>query len=100
MEGIQKAQLEIENSLHNTNDKGSSIVWATVSSAIFSMIILYQASSDIRAIRSRRAFSHLSSSDGVDSLYTVIERAGLEVTFLTLEPIAALNVAIPKDLRC
>ncbi|MCX7773305.1 MAG: rod shape-determining protein, partial [Clostridia bacterium] len=29
----------------------------------------------------------------------VMERTGLEVTHLTLEPIAALNVAIPKDLR-
>ena len=35
----------------------------------------------------------------VESLYTVMERAGMEVTCLTLEPIAALNVAIPKELR-
>lgn len=35
----------------------------------------------------------------VDSLYTVVERAGLEVSSLTLEPIAAINVVIPKDLR-
>lgn len=35
----------------------------------------------------------------VDSLYSVINRAGLEVLNLTLEPIAAMNVAIPKNLR-
>lgn len=35
----------------------------------------------------------------VDSLYTVLNRAGLEVLNLTLEPIAAMNVAIPKKLR-
>ncbi len=35
----------------------------------------------------------------VDSLHTVMERIGLKVTSMTLEPIAALNVAIPKDLR-
>jgi cell division protein FtsA len=35
----------------------------------------------------------------VDSLYTVVDRAGLEVTNLTLEPIAAINVAIPPKLR-
>lgn len=35
----------------------------------------------------------------VDSLYTVMNRIGLEVTSLTLEPIAAINVTIPKDLR-
>jgi len=35
----------------------------------------------------------------VDSLYTVIDKAGLEVANLTLEPIAAINVAIPEKLR-
>lgn len=35
----------------------------------------------------------------VDSLYAVMGRIGLEVISLTLEPIAAINVTIPKDLR-
>lgn len=35
----------------------------------------------------------------VESLYAVMEAAGLEVASLTLEPIAALNAAIPADLR-
>jgi cell division protein FtsA len=35
----------------------------------------------------------------VDSLYTVMSRIGLEVSSLTLEPIAAINVTIPADLR-
>jgi len=35
----------------------------------------------------------------VDSLYTVIDKANLEVINLTLEPIAAINVAIPDKLR-
>jgi len=35
----------------------------------------------------------------VDSLYTVIEKVGLEVIDLTLEPIAAMEAAIPKNLR-
>ena len=35
----------------------------------------------------------------VESLYAVMETAGLEVASLTLEPIAALNAAIPADLR-
>ena len=35
----------------------------------------------------------------VDSLYSVIHKAGLEVMNLTLEPIAAINVAIPTNLR-
>ena len=35
----------------------------------------------------------------VDSLYTVMSKAGLSVMNLTLEPIAAINIAIPQNLR-
>lgn len=35
----------------------------------------------------------------VDSLYAVVSKVGLEVASLTLEPIAALNAAIPADIR-
>lgn len=38
-------------------------------------------------------------SEVIDSLYAVMREAGLEVASLTLEPIAALNAAIPEDLR-
>lgn len=37
--------------------------------------------------------------DVVDGLYSAVERAGLEVANLTLEPIAAINVAIPENFR-
>lgn len=35
----------------------------------------------------------------VDGLYTVVELAGLHVANLTLEPIAAINIAIPEKFR-
>ena len=35
----------------------------------------------------------------VDSLYAAVEQAGLYVTNLTLEPIAAMTVAIPEQYR-
>lgn len=35
----------------------------------------------------------------VDGLYAAVERAGLQVANLTLEPIAAINVAIPEKFR-
>lgn len=35
----------------------------------------------------------------IDSLYTVMNKVGLEVNNLTLEPIAAIEAAIPKKLR-
>ncbi len=38
-------------------------------------------------------------SEVIDSLYAVMRASNLEIDTLTLEPIAALNAAIPKDLR-
>lgn len=38
-------------------------------------------------------------SEVVESLYSAMQEAGLEVASLTLEPIAAINAAIPKELR-
>ncbi len=35
----------------------------------------------------------------IDSLYSAVEKAGLYVANLTLEPIAAINVAIPEKFR-
>lgn len=35
----------------------------------------------------------------VESLYAVVGKLGLEISSLTLEPIAALNAAIPADIR-
>lgn len=37
--------------------------------------------------------------DVVDGLYSAVDLAGLEVVNLTLEPIAAINVAIPENFR-
>lgn len=38
-------------------------------------------------------------SEVVDSLYMTMNKCNLEVVSLTLEPIAAINAAIPQDLR-
>ena len=38
-------------------------------------------------------------SEVVESLYTTMNKIGLEVASLTLEPIAAINAAIPANLR-
>lgn len=37
--------------------------------------------------------------DVIEGLYAAVEKAGLEVENLTLEPIAAINVAIPEKFR-
>lgn len=38
-------------------------------------------------------------SEVVESLYTTMHKIGLEIAGLTLEPIAAINAAIPENLR-
>lgn len=38
-------------------------------------------------------------SEVVESLYTTMNKAGLDVVSITLEPIAAINAAIPENLR-
>lgn len=38
-------------------------------------------------------------SEVVESLYTTMNKIGLEVVSITLEPIAAINAAIPENLR-
>ena len=38
-------------------------------------------------------------SEVVESLYTTMHKIGLEVASITLEPIAAINAAIPENLR-
>lgn len=35
----------------------------------------------------------------VDSMYTMVKKVGMGISTLTLEPIAAINVVIPEDMR-
>ena len=35
----------------------------------------------------------------LESMFTVLERAGLELTNITLEPIAAINAIVPEEMR-
>lgn len=38
-------------------------------------------------------------SEVIESLYTAMHKTGLEISSLTLEPIAAINAAIPQEIR-
>ncbi len=98
LEAIQKAQDEINQIETNKNFKYYSIGY-TVSD--------YYLDED----RMERLEGHRGERIGVEllatflpqivieSLYSVISRVGLEVGSITLEPIAAINVAIKKELR-
>ncbi|HHW23540.1 MAG TPA: cell division protein FtsA [Clostridiaceae bacterium] len=99
MEGIQKAQLEIEkNSPENERNQFYCVGYSIVSYYLNDYVI-----SSLLGHKGHKAGVEVLATflpqTVVDSLYTVMERINLEVSFLTLEPIAALNLAIPKDLR-
>lgn len=100
MEAIQKAQLQIDSMPGNNQgiDRYYCVGHSVVSYFLNDYVI-----SDLSGHKGNKAGVEIIATFlpqmVVESLYTVMERAGLEVTYLTLEPIAALNVAIPKELR-
>lgn len=99
MEAIQKAQFEIEKDLpHKERNKFYCVGYSVVTYYLNDYVISSLAGHKGTKIGVELLATFLPQMV-VDSLYTVMERVGLEVNFLTLEPIAALNVAIPKDLR-
>ncbi|NLU53771.1 MAG: cell division protein FtsA [Clostridiaceae bacterium] len=99
MEGIHKAQLQIDSSLsENEKDQFYCVGYSVINYYLNDYVIssLSGHKGNTAAVDMMATFLPQTV---VDSLYTVMERSGLEVAYLTLEPIAALNIAIPKELR-
>ncbi|NLL95758.1 MAG: cell division protein FtsA [Clostridiaceae bacterium] len=99
MEGIQRAQLELEK---NSPDKEKNQFYCVGYSIVSYYLNDYVISSLLGHKGHKAGVEVLATflpQTVVDRLYTVMERIDLEVNYLTLEPIAALNLAIPKDLR-
>jgi len=99
MEGIQKAQAEIEKSLPSSEkDQYYCVGYSVVTYYLNDYVI-----SSLAGHKGHKAGVEVLATflpqTVVDSLYTVMDRINLEVNFLTLEPIAAINLAVPKDLR-
>ncbi len=99
IEGIQQAQMNLDND-SSPEDKtqfycvGYSVINYYLNGLTISKLLGHKGNSlgaDVLA-----TFLPIIV---VDSLYTVIKKAGLEVSSLTLEPIAAINATIPDDLR-
>lgn len=99
IEGIQQAQMNLDNDILPEEKNQFYCVG-------YSVINYY-----LNGIAISNLIGHSGKSIGadvlatflpilvVDSLYAVIKKVGLEVSSLTLEPIAAINAAIPNDLR-
>lgn len=99
MEGIHKAQQEIDKSLSKDEKDqyycvGYSVINYYLNDYVISSLAGHKG--NIAAVDMMATFLPQTV---VDSLYTVMDRSGIEVAYLTLEPIAALNIAIPKELR-
>lgn len=99
IEGIQLAQYEIDKENEEIEKSpyycvGYSIVSYYLNSYVITTLIGHKG----KSIGAEILATFLPHTV-VDSLYTVVKKINLEVTNITLEPIAAINVAIPKDLR-
>ncbi len=95
--GIEKAQ-QILNENNDTNFKfycvGYSVVKYYLNGDIFSNLEGHKAE-----VISADIIVTFLPEDVVDGLYSAVGLAGLKVASLTLEPIAAINVAIPETFR-
>lgn len=95
--GIERAQ-EILKEKNDTNYKfycvGYSIVKYYLNDEIFSNLEGHKANRIAEDI-----IVTFLPEDVVDGLYSAVGRAGLSVANLTLEPIAAINIAIPENFR-
>ncbi|MCX7710666.1 MAG: pilus assembly protein PilM [Clostridia bacterium] len=99
MEGIQQAQLKLEHEILNDEKSqfycvGYSVINYYLNDYVIASLLGHRGKK-IGAEILATFLPHIV----VDSLYTVMSKIGLEVISLTLEPIAAINVTIPKDLR-
>lgn len=99
MEGIQLAQYQLDEELIQEE----KILYYCVGYSVVNYYLNQYVISNLLGHKGKLIGADLIATflpnTVVDSLYAVMRLAGLEVGNLTLEPIAAINVAIPKDLR-
>ncbi len=99
LEAIQQAQLQLESE----QKQEEKIVFYCVGYSIISYYLNGYVISSLLGHKGKSIGAEVLATFlphvVIDSLYTVMNRVGLEVINLTLEPIAAINVCIPPNLR-
>lgn len=98
LKGISEAQLKIKEDYKDSDMEYYSVGYSVVNYYLDEYIISNLEGHRSKDIAADVLVTFLPKAV-VDSLYAVMDRVGLEVTNLTLEPIAAINVAIPEKLR-
>lgn len=95
--GIEKAQEELQE------NKDSDIHFYCVGYSVIRYYLNGYVMGNLEGHKASRVSEDIIATflpdDVVDGLYAAVEIAGLEVANLTLEPIAAINVAIPEKFR-
>ena len=98
IEAIQKAQMDIEEMQHEDGQQYYCVGYAVVNYYLNGSIIGNLEGHKAGSIGIEVLATFLPKIV-VDSLYSVVSRVNLEVSSLTLEPIAAMNVCIQSNLR-
>ncbi|QZY57378.1 cell division protein FtsA [Crassaminicella profunda] len=98
IEGIQKAQEILEQEVKSKDTKYYCVGYTVVNYFLNDSMI-----TSLKGHRGDKIDADILATFlpqiVVDSLYSVMNKIGLEVVHLTLEPIAAIHVAIPPKLR-
>jgi len=98
LQGVQMAQKELENTCNDLESKYYCVGYTVINYYLDESII-----GNLKGHKGNRIGAEVLATFlphvVVDSLYTVVHNVGLEVISLTLEPIAAINIAIPPKFR-
>ncbi|WP_341877049.1 cell division protein FtsA [Defluviitalea saccharophila] len=98
LKGIDEAQAKLKEELGDTNIDYFCVGYSVVNYYLNEYIITNLEGHKGKKIGADVLATFLPRSV-VESLYAVMDKVGLNVVSLTLEPIAAINVAIPENLR-
>lgn len=98
IEAIQKAQIEVEEVQQGDGNQYYCVGYAVVNYYLNGGIIANLEGHKASNIGVEVLATFLPKIV-VDSLYSVVSRIDLEVSSLTLEPIAAMNVSVQSNLR-
>ena len=98
LHGIQIAQKELESTCNDEEARYYCVGYTVVNYYLDDSII-----GNLKGHKGKKIGAEVLATFlphvVVDSLYTVVHNIGLEVINLTLEPIAAINIAIPPKFR-
>ena len=99
IEGIQRAQMTLDEG----SEKEDKTQYYCVGYSVINYYLNGYVMTKLTGHKGKSAGVELLATflplTVVDSLYSVVNRIGLEVSSLTLEPIAAINATIPQDMR-